>query len=136
MKTLFVLDSEIEFSPNELFWINLDLISKISSFKQSTQLDAIKIMPFIYPFTYRLQILNSFNREYRLKQLNILQESLMEMENPNIQTDFRISRSNMYDHSFQYFLEGKFNPFIRWKITFINEFGHPEEGGLKVFNFS
>jgi hypothetical protein len=106
----------------------MELISKISSFKQETQLEAIKIMPFIYPFPFRLQILNNFNYEYRKKQIDILQQSLYEMENPQIQTDFRISRKNIYEHSFQYYLEGKFNPFIRWKITFINEFGIAEEG--------
>jgi hypothetical protein len=106
----------------------MELTSKISSFKQDTKLEAIKIMPFIYQFPYRLQILNEFIKQYKDKQIHIIQESLYEMENPQIQTDFRISRKNIYEHSFQYYLEGKFNPFIRWKITFINEFGIAEEG--------
>ena len=110
----------------------MDLISKISSFKQSTQLEAIKIMPFIYPFQYRLEILNKFNRDYRQKQLNLLQQSLLEMEHPQITNEFIISRKNIYEHSFQYFLEGKFNPFIRWKITFVNEFDQKEDGS-KIF---
>ena len=59
---------------------------------------------------------------------NMIHDNFMENENQQIMTDFRISRNNIYEHSFQYFVEKKFNPFIRWKITFVNELGIEEEG--------
>lgn len=124
LKSLFLLDGEIDFSFNrELFWTNMELISKLSGSSQLKQIECMKIMPFIFPFNYRLTLLNHIFTDLKKTRLYEILNSEEEIE-----TDLVISREYIFDETLNLYLNNKLVPFVRWKITFVDKFGNREEG--------
>jgi ubiquitin-protein ligase E3 C len=128
LKSLYMLDADIEFTFNrEAFWTNLELISKFSGYSQIKQLESMKIMPFVFPFNYRLTVL--YNHFKNLKRNQLINMNLhYEEEEQGYETNLTISRDHMFDETLNLYLNNKLRPFIRWRITFVDKFGNREEG--------
>jgi hypothetical protein len=128
LKSLYMLDADIEFTFNrEAFWTNLELISKFSGYSQIKQLESMKIMPFVFPFNYRLTVL--YNHFKNLKRNQLINMNLhYEEEEPGYETNLTISRDHMFDETLNLYINNKLRPFIRWQITFVDKFGNREEG--------
>lgn len=124
IKSLFYLDDEIEFTPNkESFWQDSELLVKIAGMNELKQLEHIKIMPFIFPIRYRINIFFATSTIKSNKDLIILamnhQVQLIEMQ---------ISRQNIFDNAFNLYFGGLLDHRAPWKITFINNLGMVEDG--------
>jgi ubiquitin-protein ligase E3 C len=124
LKALYLLDTDIEFTPNrENFWMNMELISKFSGYSQTKQLESMKIMPFVFPFTYRLTILNTFFANIKKTKIN---QIIAEHEQYEI--NLLISRDHMFEETLNLYLNNMLDPFKKWKISFVDKFGNREEG--------
>ena len=128
LKSLFNLDVEIEFSYNrDTFWSNMELISKITSFTPDKQIESIKIMPFIFPFTSRLNVLYRFLSNLKKERIQpYLSDPYFNPEDLNLV----IRRKTIFDDTLSLYLSDRLKPYVRWHITFINELGIKEEGGI------
>jgi hypothetical protein len=129
LKALYSLDIEIEFSWNrESFWSNMELISKIYSFSKTKQIESIKIIPFVFPFVSRLTVMNSVLSEIKMSRAQDAYQYLQSSHDLNL----IIGRKTMFDDTLVLYLNDRLLPYVRWHITFVNEFGMKEEGG-KIF---
>lgn len=128
LKSLYMLDADIEFTFNrDAFWTNMELISKFSGYSQTKQLESMKIMPFVFPFNYRLTVLYSHFKNLKRNQLINLNMHYEE-EEQGYETNLTISRDHIFDETLNLYLNNKLRPFIRWRITFVDRFGKREEG--------
>lgn len=145
LKSLYNLDSEIQFSQSkDNFWANMELISRIKKFSQKKLIKAMKIMPFIFPFVYRLTFLNdhlksikqaAFNNINIQRPRSFFDDDYDEPQENMYVSRFTVSRKNIFDEAFSLYLKGKLMPFAKWEVTFVNEFGMKEEGSMVIFCF-
>lgn len=136
LKSLYNLDSEIQFSQSkDNFWSNMELISKIQKFSQKKLIQSMKIMPFIFPFVFRLTFLNNHLKTLKKSMQN---QSLYNQYNQDSDDEgsyygsnisFAVKRNKIFEETFSLYLENKLRPYAKWTVTFINEFGMKEEGG-------
>lgn len=124
LKTLYNLDNEVDFAGDENFWIDMEIVRKILSFEESFQIEVVKIIPFIFPFKVRILKLCMHFKSRSGSAIESIMMNFEEFEQPS----FSISRKAIFDQSFGLYLEGRLNPEIPWKITFINEFNQVEDG--------
>ena len=136
LKCLYYLDNEIDFTPNkEKFWTNLELISKLVSSKyHNRQIEAMKIIPFVYPFNTRITVISNYFQSFKKQKLaNYYNQhhggNEFEEEDYHTSVAFKVSRNSMFDQTLMLYLENKLLPYVPWKITFINEFNIVEDGG-------
>lgn len=137
LKSLYNLDSEIQFSHSkDNFWSNMELMSKIQKFSPKKLIQAMKLMPFIFPFVYRLTFLNNHLKSVKrsAQRTNIYNQNYNyddeDDNNYNINIAFSVHRKSIFEETLALYLENKLRPFAKWSITFINDFGMKEEGGI------
>jgi len=136
LKSLYNLDSEIQFSQSkDNFWSNMELISKIQKFSQKKLIQSMKIMPFIFPFVFRLTFLNNHLKTLKKSmqshnaQNQYSNDSDDEGAYYNKNISFAVKRQKIFEETFALYNENKLRPFAKWTVTFINDFGMKEEGG-------
>ena len=137
LKSLYNLDSEIQFSySKDNFWSNMELISKIQKFSQKKLVESMKIMPFIFPFVYRLTFLNNHLKAMkRSQQVNNQMQNQYDSDEDNYgissgSISFTVHRKNIFEETLGLYVNNKLKPYVKWAITFVNEFGIREEGGI------
>ena len=117
LKKLYFLDSLIEFSANrDKFWSNNTLVMSIKKLDEKFQWEAMKTIPFIFRFEYRLSILNAYKR--------ILLSSFTYSETNEI----TVKRGFLFDDTFQLYCDKQLNPFANWRVHLVDKFGFNEEG--------
>ena len=137
LKGLYLLDGEINFTPNrEEFWNNMELVRKMTD-NNKTLLEKIKLIPFIFPLKVRLEM--GFQEIKHLKEENrnsirnlrnytnyfgLVDEDLYDDSNVQL----KIPRSAIFNSAFMYYMQNMLHPYRRWIITFIDKLGHTEEG--------
>ena len=138
LKGLYLLDGEINFTPNrEKFWNNMELVSKMVTNNKQLLFEKIKLIPFIFPFKMRLSI--GLQKIIRLKQEN--RNSIRNMQNltnyfgmvdeelyDDGNSRIKIPRNNMFNSTFMYYMQNVLHPYRRWIVTFIDKLGQVEQG--------
>ena len=138
LKGLYLLDGEINFTPNrEEFWNNMELVSKMTTNNKLLLLEKIKLIPFIFPFKMRLSMgvqeitrlkVENRNSIRNLQNLNdyfgMVDEDLYGDDNSHI----KIPRNNMFNSAFMYYMQNVLHPYRRWIVTFIDKLGQVEQG--------
>ena len=138
LKGLYLLDGEINFTPNrEEFWNNMELVSKMTKNNKTLILEKIKLIPFIFPLKVRLEMgvqeinnLKEVNRNsiHNLRNyinyFGLVDEDLYDNANAHI----KIPRNAIFNSAFMYYMQNMLHPYRRWIITFIDKLGHTEEG--------
>ena len=137
LKGLYLLDGEINFTPNrEEFWNNMELVRKMTN-NNKTLLEKIKLIPFIFPLKVRLEIgvqeIKHLKEENRNSIRNLrnytnyfglVDEDLYDDSNVQL----KIPRSAIFNSAFMYYMQNMLHTYRRWIITFIDKLGHTEEG--------
>ena len=136
LKGLYLLDGDINFTPNrEEFWNNMELV-KIATKNKILLLEKIKLIPFIFPLKVRLDM--GFHEINRLKEernirnmrnhMNYLgfdQELIDEVED---NVHIKIPRESIFNSTFMYYMQNMLSPNRRWIITFVDKLGQIEQG--------
>ena len=140
LKGLYLLDGEINFTPNhEEFWNNMELVSKITGKSKTLLLEQIKLIPFIFPLKSRLEIGVKEIKRLRDLSRNSVRNLMNHMEYfPGLDqddliddmhgVDMRISRQSIFNSTFMYYMQNMLSPYNRWRITFIDKLGQAEAG--------
>ena len=131
LKGLYLLDGEINFTPNrEEFWNNMELVRKMTN-NNKTLLEKIKLIPFIFPLKIRLEMglqeikhLKFRNLRNYTNYFGLVDEDLYDDSNVQL----KIPRSAIFNSAFMYYMQNMLHPYRRWIITFIDKLGHTEEG--------
>ena len=138
LKGLYLLDGEINFTPNrEEFWNNMELVRKMTNNNKTLILEKIKLIPFIFPLKVRLEMgvqeIKHLKEENRNSIRNLrnytnyfglVDEDLYDDSNVQL----KIPRSAIFNSAFMYYMQNMLHPYRRWIITFIDKLGHTEEG--------
>ena len=135
LKNLYNLDNDISFTPNkELFWNNIELVSKISSSKnQHLLIEKMKIIPFIFPLNIRLKFgEKEFNRIKEERRNMIVNNNNFPdydlYENESSTCEMTIPRESIYNTTFMYYMQNLLSSYKTWKITFVDKLGNKEVG--------
>ena len=140
LKGLYLLDGEINFTPNrEDFWNNMQLVSKMTkdNNNKTLLLEKIKLIPFIFPLNIRLALGVQEIRRLKSESRN----SISNMRNyinyygygdEEIDNDgaghLKIPRNAIFSTTFMYYMQNMLPTYKRWVITFIDKLGQVEVG--------
>ena len=137
LKSLYILDGDINFTPNrEKFWNNNEIVNKIKGQDKVSLLENIKLIPFLFPFKTRFEIAKE--EILRLKRIkgytigNLLNDQydfgVIELEQFAKISEIKIPRNSIFNTTFMYYMQKQLSPFGTWIITFIDILGKIEKG--------
>ena len=134
LKSLYILDGDINFTPNkEEFWNNMEMVTKIAGNSKSLLLEKMKLIPFIFPLKERLKIgvteMNMLKNQrehiiHHQEYFGYLDEDMYDINNSHI----KIPRDSIFNTTFMYYMQNLLSPYGRWVITFIDKLGNVEQG--------
>ena len=140
LKSLYLLDGDINFTPNrEKFWNNMEIVSKIFEKNNDLLLEKMKLIPFIFPLKERLNIGVKEMKKLKEERSNTLRnirnhqnyfgfidEDMIEDEINS--AHIKIPRESIFNSTFMYYMQNLLKPYGRWTITFIDKLGQVEQG--------
>lgn len=138
LKSLYLLDGEINYTPNrEQFWNNMELVAKMTGNNSALLLEKMKIMPFIFPLKIRLNLGTKEISKIKEMNSNVMRNAMnpyrfqyddMEIDDHDGGGSIIVPRDNIFEASFSFYLQNLLNPYNKWNITFVDKFGHKEDG--------
>ena len=134
LKSLYILDGDINFTPNkEEFWNNMEMVSKIAGNNKHLLLEKMKLIPFIFPLNERLKIGVRELKQLKNDRNHIIQHQnyfgYMDEDMYDINdTRIKIPRNSIFNTTFMYYMQHLLSPYGRWIITFIDKLGQVEQG--------
>ena len=141
LKSLYLLDGDINFTPNrEEFWNNMEMVNKIRGENKVSLLEKMKLIPFIFPLTARLEMgvkeIKRLKEESRNSIRNIrnnpnyfgfIDEEMFEDDDIN-NVHIKIPRDSIFNTTFMYYMQKMLSPYKRWVVTFVDKLGKVEQG--------
>ena len=134
LKSLYILDGDINFTPNkEEFWNNMEIVTKITGNNKNLILEKMKLIPFIFPISERLKIgvreINMLKNDrahiiHHQNYFGYMDEDMYDLNNCQL----KIPRETIFDTTFMYYMQHLLSPYGRWIITFIDKLGQVEQG--------